>query len=256
MFWLFLLIMAVLGAAIGSFINAAVFRLYRDLPLVQARSRCVHCETTLVWYHLVPLVSFVMLGGVCGTCSKPIPSRYLLVESATAFLFAVCAWLWWRDAAFDVVRLLRYLFALGVLVFLFVYDYEYNLLPDIVTIPATVLIAAATLYVTGFAWLPLLIGVAFGAGFFSLQYLVSGGKWIGGGDIRFGALMGALLGWPLVVLGLFASYLGGSVVAIWLLATKRKQVGQTVPFGTFLAVGTLLALWFGQPIFDWYMNML
>lgn len=258
MIWLWLVLAALFGAAFGSFINAAVFRLYRDMPLVQARSQCIHCQTTLVWHQLLPIASFIWLRGVCASCRKPIPSRYLLVESVTALLFAFAAWLWLQDSAFDAVsyvRLVRDLFAITVLVFLFVYDYEYSLLPDTVTIPAAVLIAAATLYVTG-DWQSLLYGIMFGAGFFALQYAVSRGQWVGGGDIRLGALMGALLGWPLVVVAMFLSYVLGSVVAVWLLASKRKQFGQTVPFGTFLAVGTLATLWAGQPIIDWYLGLL
>lgn len=259
MIWLVLVLAALTGAAFGSFINAAVFRLYRDMPLVRARSQCVHCETTLLWYQLLPIASFIWLKGVCASCRKPIPSRYLLVETITALLFALNAWIWLQDAAFDAVAyvtLARDLFAIAVLVFLFVYDYEYGLLPDIVTIPAAVIIAVATWYVTGGAWISLLPGIGFGAGFFALQYAVSRGCWVGGGDIRFGALIGALLGWPLTAVALFLSYLCGSVVAVWLLASKRKRMGQTVPFGTFLAVGTLAALWFGQPILDWYFGLL
>ena len=105
-------------------------------------------------------------------------------------------------------------------------------------------------------WPQLLIGVAAGGGFFLLQYVASSGRWIGGGDIRFGALMGALLGWPLILVGLFVSYVTGAVVAVTLLANKRKRFGQSIPFGTFLAIGTLASLWCGQHILDWYLGFL
>lgn len=256
--WLWIVIAALFGAAIGSFINAAVFRLYRDLPIVNARSRCVHCETTLLWYHLVPLVSYVVLRGACSACRKPIPLQYALVEAATALLFAIETWMWLQAGGFDLhagVLLARDLVAIGALVFLFVYDYQYSLLPDVVTVPAALLLAAASWYITG-NWVSVVIGMTVGAGFFALQYAVSGGRWIGGGDIRLGAVMGALLGWPLVLVALFLSYVLGSVVAVWLLATKRKRAGQTIPFGTFLAVGTVLTLWVGMPILHWYLGFL
>jgi prepilin signal peptidase PulO-like enzyme (type II secretory pathway) len=102
--------------------------------------------------------------------------------------------------------------------------------------------------------LSLALGIALGAGFFAAQYAVSGGRWIGGGDIRLGALMGALLGWQSLLVALFLAYVSGALVAVPLLARRTKQWGSTIPFGTFLSVGALIALYFGADIIAWYVG--
>lgn len=145
--------------------------------------------------------------------------------------------------------------AVSVFLFLFVYDLKYMLLPDEVTLPAIVVLGLLSFFI-GTSWLFLVSGVVVGAGFFLLQYGLSRGRWIGGGDIRMGALMGALLGWPLVAVALLVSYVFGAVVSVGWLLSRRKRLGQAVPFGTFLAIGTLITLWWGQNMLDWYLQLL
>ncbi len=248
------------GASIGSFLNAAMYRLRHGKSIVSDRSRCVHCSRVLAWFDLIPIVSFYVLHGRCRMCKKPIPKAYLAVELAAAVLFVASFYLHvstdlaaWNQA--QLVHLLRDWLAIAVLLFLFAYDLRYMLLPDEVTLPA-ILIFAILSYLTGMGIISLVIGIVLGGGFFLLQYLLSSGRWIGGGDIRFGALMGALLGWPLILIGLFVSYLVGAVVAIALISSGRKKLGQTIPFGTFLAVGTLVTLWFGKDLLVWYLGFL
>lgn len=248
----------VLGSCIGSFINAATYRLKRGKPIANDRSKCVHCERVLEAIDLVPVLSFLFLKGKCRTCVKTIPKRYVAVELAGAFLFLLVflrfpSPLLWGSR--ELLGLIRDFFAVSVLLFLFVYDYLYSLLPDEVTLPAIALFAASS-WLLGMPWPQLLIGIAVGGGFFLLQYVVSSGRWIGGGDIRFGAMMGALLGWPMVLVGLFISYVAGASVAVVLLVKKQKRFGQHIPFGTFLAAGTLAAMWFGQDLLNWYLGFL
>lgn len=248
------------GASIGSFLNAAMYRLRHSKSIVSDRSRCIHCSRVLAWFDLIPIVSFLVLRGCCRMCKKPIPKAYLAVELAAALLFVASFYLrmptdlavWTQP---HLVLLLRDWLAIAVLLFLFAYDLRYMLLPDEVTLPA-ILVFALLSYVSGMEPLSLAIGIVLGGGFFLLQYLVSSGRWIGGGDIRFGALMGVLLGWPLILVGLFVSYIIGAVVAVVLIASGRKKLGQTIPFGTFLAVGTLVTLWFGKDLLAWYLGFL
>ena len=95
-----------------------------------------------------------------------------------------------------------------------------------------------------------------GAGFFLLQYLVSKGKWIGGGDIRLGALMGIILGWQNTILALFLAYLIGAIVGLGLIIAKKKNRDSAVPFGTFLVIGTFVAMFWGERIVGWYLTLL
>ncbi len=126
---------------------------------------------------------------------------------------------------------------------------------DSVTLPM-VAIAFAINWTLGYDPLKLLLAAVIGAGFFLLQYVVSKGKWVGGGDIRIGAMMGAMLGFPGVVAALFLSYVMGAAVALPLLAMKKTSWSSQLAFGTFLSVATVVVLFFGNAIWQWYATLL
>jgi prepilin signal peptidase PulO-like enzyme (type II secretory pathway) len=108
----------------------------------------------------------------------------------------------------------------------------------------------------GFSIYSLALGALIGSGFFLVQYVLSRGRWIGGGDVRLGVMMGALLGWPNILVALFVSYILGAIVAIPLLIMKKKGMKSEIPFGTFLSVGTLAALLWGNQVINWYWNLI
>jgi prepilin signal peptidase PulO-like enzyme (type II secretory pathway) len=211
----------------------------------------------LRWYDLFPVISFIILLAKCRACRKPISWQYPIVELATAALFLVAGAFWLPfPAEFTAAQgliLLRDLLAVSALLFLFVFDYRYYLLPDIVTLPAAASFFLLNLLI-GYSWQHLLVGMLAGGGFFLAQFVVSKGKWVGGGDIRFGLLMGALLGWPLVLVALFGAYLIGAMFAVLFLALGKLKFGAKIPFGTFLALATITTLWAGQHMLDWYLQ--
>jgi len=128
------------------------------------------------------------------------------------------------------------------------------LILDIVIWPAVVFVFVANIFL-GFSFLNLLIGLVIGGGFFYLQYAISKGKWIGGGDILLGILMGVILGWPMILTALYIAYILGGVVAITLLLMKKKKFGNEIPFGTFLALATFVTMLYGEVIYNWYLNL-
>lgn len=246
----------VLGCCIGSFINAAEFRLAKALPIATDRSRCRDCHKPLAWFDLIPVISFLVLGGKCRMCHARISVQYPVVEVVTGVLFVLAGLMHGVGLeSAEIVLLIRDLIVVSVAVFLFVYDYKYTLLPDAVTVPSIVLFAAFSWYL-GMSWQRLGIGIIVGGGFFLLQYAMSRGAWVGGGDIRFGAMIGALFGWPLVLVALFVSYVTGALVGGGLLALGKKKPGDAIPFGTFLSVGMLFTLWWGQAVVAWYAQWL
>lgn len=254
-----------LGLTVGSFLNAAVFRIRfpHQGSLVRERSHCPRCHTTLPWYDLIPLVSFLWLWRRCRFCHKPISWQYPAVEFATALLFAFALHypspigLTLPISLSSLILLIRW-FSISVLLFLFVFDLRYGLLPDKVTIPATVIVfvswSVGQFFSSGFspAWfLTYASAVAVGAAFFALQYFLSRGAWVGGGDIRMGALVGAITGWPGVLLAFVASYFIGAATAIILVASGKKKLrGDTLPMGPFLAIGALVTMFFGDRIVE------
>ncbi|MEK7545514.1 MAG: prepilin peptidase [Patescibacteria group bacterium] len=247
-----------IGLAIGSFLNVVIGRLRSGETGWRSRSRCPDCHAVLRPSELVPLFSFLALRGRCRSCSKPISWQYPMVELSTALLFLSAFWLRGGDAGVlggGALLVLRDWIFIAALTVVFVIDLRDMVVFDSVTLP---MIAIAFLFnlAAGADALDLFLAAAAGAGFFLFQYVISRGRWIGGGDIRIGGMMGAMLGFPGVILALFASYVIGAVAALGLLAAGKARWSGQMAFGTFLSVGTLLALFFGQSIMAWYASLL
>lgn len=194
--------------------------------------------------------------GACRYCQKKISLQYPIVEIVTALLFLFTAWIY-RDAAFSWHgELIKDLIIVLLLVIIFVYDFLYMEIWDRTTTIPAVGLFFLSIWLSFNTWQSMLIGAGIGAGFFLLQYVVSKGRWIGGGDIRLGFFMGIVLGYPRVILALFLSYIIGAAVSLLLIVMKKKQLASETPFGTYLTVGTFIALFWGNYIIDWYMGLI
>ncbi len=251
-------IVALFGLAIGSFLNVAIGRLRSGETGWRGRSRCPECHAVLRPSELVPLFSFVALRGRCRSCRKPISWQYPMVELSTMLLFLSAFWLRGGDAGVlggGLLLMVRDWIFIAALTVIFVVDLRDMVVFDSVTLPM-VAIAFFFNLAAGADPLNLLLAAAAGAGFFLFQYVVSNGRWIGGGDIRIGGMMGMMLGFPGVVLALFAAYVIGAVAALGLLAAGKAKWTEQMAFGTYLSVGTVLALFFGQRIMAWYASLL
>lgn len=245
---LFLVIL--LGLVVGSFLNVVIYRLHKGTGFLKSRSYCPHCQHTLGTWDLVPLFSFLFLRGKCRYCAKSISWQYPLVEAGTAICFALLyGWLGLTPAFFV------YVIYTCFLIIIFVYDFRYYLILDVVSIPLMVIAAALSLFILDIPAWHLLLGGAIGGGFFLAQSVVSKGKWIGGGDIRLGAAMGLMLGWRQLLVALFFAYLLGSVIGICLVLFGKKKWQSQVPFGTFLSVATFATFLFGPGIAEHYLTV-
>ncbi|NQU84052.1 MAG: prepilin peptidase, partial [Parcubacteria group bacterium] len=209
------------GLIIGSFLNALIWRVQVGKSIFWKRSQCPRCGHELTCLDLVPVLSFVFLLGKCRHCKKKISRQYPIVELSTALLFS----LFYLKAAYFLEMgqaVLNYQFLssiflqwffVAVLVAIFVYDARYGLIPDNFTLPA-ILIALAGNFLLGHDIWNLLLATAIGGGFFLIQFLVSRGRWVGGGDIRLGALMGAILGYTNILPAIFFAYLIGAIFCL------------------------------------------
>jgi len=140
------------------------------------------------------------------------------------------------------------------LLIIFVYDLRYYLILDQVIIPAVIIAFGANLFL-GYSIWSMLLAALVGGGFFWLQFIISRGRWIGGGDIRLGVLMGILLAWPQILTALFIAYILGSAISIFLLLRQRRDWGDKVPFGTFLTLATLLTMLYHGQLINWYWSL-
>ena len=246
-------ILGLFGLLVGSFLNVCIHRLPRDLSVVTPPSHCPTCRTPLRWYHNVPVLSWLLLGRRCGFCRTPISWRYPLVELVTAGLFAFHGW-WFEPSALLLVRVV---FA-AALVVLFLTDYDCRILPNEITLGGIVVGWVAA------AFLPpgltsSIIGTVLGGGLLwttgALYERVRGVEGMGMGDVKMLAMVGAVLGWPLMLLTLVVASFTGGLFGMALIAARADARTTAVPFGTFLAVGALVSSLFGDGIVSWYLGL-
>jgi leader peptidase (prepilin peptidase)/N-methyltransferase len=237
-----------LGLCVGSFLNVVIARLPQGRSIVTPRSACPRCDRPIAWHDNLPVVSFVLLGGRCRHCRLPIAWRYPVVELATAALF-VGVFLT-RGPSLELVG---GLILAAALVAITAIDLDHQIIPDVVTLPGIVVGLLASVVTGHPAWTDALIGALVGGGIFVVIIIVSGGG-MGGGDMKLGAMLGAFLGWKPLLVALFAAILSGGAVAICLLALRRKGRKDAVPFGPFLALGGLVAFFWGERLIGWYLE--
>lgn len=258
----FLIALFIFGAGVGSFTSVVIYRLNAGKRgILTGKSQCIQCETELKPLDLIPIISYLTLRGKCRYCSKEISYMYPLLEIMTGAIFAL---LYLKFPFFSeslsfsgnfLGLYLLYAFYTFILIFTFFFDLHYLKVSDEILLPAILigLIATVATPLTPH-FFDALIGIAIPVAFFGLQILVSRGTWVGLGDLRVGAFMGVILGWKLVIVALFLSYLIGSVVSILIAMRKKKFFGVRIPFAPFLVIGTFLTIFFGEEILEWYLG--
>jgi leader peptidase (prepilin peptidase)/N-methyltransferase len=270
-------IVGVLGAVIGSFLNVVIHRVPREKSIVLPSSRCPSCGAVIAFYDNVPVLSYLMLRGRCRSCKVHISARYPAVEALTAFLWIAVAW---RDGlTFALPFDLIFVTAITALIFI---DAEHMILPNAITYPGIVfaLIARVAIpFLMGvphFDDLPMLLGgVLAGTPVWAaslvgalLGALAGGGSlWLMGfiwerlrgveamglGDVKMMFMVGAYLGWRLTILNIFLGVFSGSLIGIGLMLRQGKRdMKMLLPFGVFLGIGAIAALLFGSQIVEWY----
>ena len=248
--WLELLTITVFGLCIGSFLNVCAYRLPLGESVVHPRSRCTSCGRMLTWFDNLPVLSWVVLGGRCRTCKNPLSWMYPAVEIVTALVFVVT----YLTYGFTLLSLVRVIFGCALIV-LFVTDLQHKILPNVITLPGIVIGFVCSIFLPP-GWVSSLIGTLVGGGVLfaiaEVYYRVRGQEGLGMGDVKLLAMIGAFLGWKLVLLTLVFASFTGSLAGGVLIASGRGGMKYALPFGTFLAVGALLAATWGNPIADWY----
>ena len=248
----------ILGLAIGSFLNVCIDRLPRGESIVTRRSYCEACGRRLPPGDLVPVLSYLVLRGRCRSCGAHIPLRVLIVELLTGIAFAAIVFTY----SLTPVGLLLLLYTC-ILVVVFFTDLEQGLILNIVVYPSIIIALLAALTVEPW-WLgrigPIpLVSAALGAvtGFvFLFVVAVASRGGMGWGDVKFAAFMGAAVGFPLILVALFTGIVVGGATGAVLLLSGRKSRRQAIPFGPFLAIGTMVTLLWGQQMLEWYLALM
>ncbi len=281
--------LVLVGLILGSFSGATVWRLrarqlrydkkqhqkvdakeYERLKgllepkLLHDHSRCLNCGYRLKWYDLIPLVSWLSLGGKCRQCRKPIGYFEPLIELGMA-LFFVASYAFWPASLTTPLEITQFVLWLvtGVgLAILFAYDLKWSLLPDAVmfTVIGLALISAVLTVVSssdvGTALVSAIWSVVVLGGIYAVIYAVSRGRWIGFGDVKLGLGLGLLLAdWELAFIALFGANFIGCLIVLPLMALHKLKPNSRVPFGPLLISGMIIAKLFGQYILGWYLGL-
>lgn len=260
-----LFIALVLGLVCGAFVNTFLLRTPDGLRFTAGRRACVTCARPLHAKDHFPLVSYLVLQAKCRACKSVIPWQYPALELAMGLLFMGFAWqilsgdvgvpVFAREAGDAIALFIRNGLLAMLLLPIFMFDWRASIIPDRLSVPAMIVALCMNVVMGADSTTMLFGGVALGA-FFALQYLVSRGTWVGGGDIRLAMVMGFLLGPELGTFGLLLAYIIGSGAGLYLIFVRRRDIRSHVPFGTFMVIGTYIALFFGARAIDWYLGLL
>lgn len=245
-------VFTLLGMVFGSFFNVLADRLPAQKSIIKPPSHCPACGTRLKITDLIPVLSFVVLRGRCRYCGSPIPKRVLLLELATAVMFLGLYLYFGLNAELAIA-----IFYFSLLLLILVTDLEHQLILNVIVYPAVITVLIINALTPGMSFTPgFLNGMAGGGSglvLFLLVLLISRGG-MGLGDVKMAGLMGLMLGFPNVFVGIFLAVVTGGIVAVVVLMLKRKNRKQAIPFGPFLSLGTMAALLWGQNILDWYLG--
>lgn len=248
--FVWLIYAALFGAVIGSFLNVVIYRLPIGQSIVSPPSRCPKCGYKLRWFDNIPIFGWLLVGGRCRECRNPISIQYPIVELITALLFVLVVWLT-PPGPLLAARLLL----VCILIVLFGIDLEHQILPNSITLPGIIAgVLLSTLGPPGVR--DALIGVVLGGGILYAiawaYYLWRREEGLGMGDVKMLAMVGAFLGWKAVLVTLVLSSFSGAIIGVVLIAAQRGSMKLALPFGTFLAIGALVAMFVGDPLVAWY----
>jgi leader peptidase (prepilin peptidase)/N-methyltransferase len=260
------------GAIVGSFLNVCIFRIPLGTSLISPSSRCPQCNIPIKAYDNIPILSYFLLGGRCGSCKAPISARYPLVETMMALFSGFLILKFGLSSSFFI-----YFILISSLVVVSFIDLDHRIIPDTISLPGIILgLLASFLKPTGhndflvrfvfravkgainMATLDSLLGVFIGGGLLYavavLFYWVTKKEGMGGGDIKLLAMIGAFLGWSSTVFTILISSLIGSIVGVVLMLATRADSKYAIPFGPFLSMGAVIYLFFGREIIRWYLH--
>ena len=229
------------GAAIGSFLNVIMYRLPLGTSIVTPRSFCPQCKRTIPARENIPILSYILLGGRCSGCKTAISIHYPVVEFITGVLFV---YFYLRyNISLDFFAYVAFSCALIVVSGI---DFSFQIIPDMISILG--IFAGLMFQLAKGNFLPALVGAIFGGGLILLIRVVGGKVYkkevMGMGDVYLTAMIGAFVGWPLIIVAVFLAALTGSILGIVFIASTRQSRESPIPFGPFLSIGGVAVIVF------------
>ncbi len=242
-----------IGLVIGSFSNVCIYRLPRNESVIFPASHCPACNQSIKWYDNIPLLSYLLLKGKCRYCQSRISVQYPLVEFLTGFIYLALFLFYGLQ-----LKTLAYMLFCSALIIITFIDLKEQIIPDVISLPLLAIGFLFSIFIKNISPLNSLLGILSGGGTLFLIAIVGSYLFkkeaMGGGDIKLAAMIGAFLGWQLTLLSLFLGFFFGAIVGIVVLIKNKEknEKSDSIPFGPFIALGSVLTLFFGKAILNWY----
>ncbi len=238
----------ILGTMIGSFLNVCIYRIPQKKSIVFPFSYCPKCNIRLEVLDLIPVVSFLSAKGKCRYCSKKISIQYTLIELLNGLVYLLA----YLRFGFTI-EFIGYSILCSILIVIGIIDCYHQIIPNFLNIHGIICALIFQAFTLGsfLDFFNYILGFLTGGGFLLLIAIVTNGA-MGGGDIKLMAMLGFWLGWRLIILNLFLSFLIGGIVSIILILFKFKNKKDMIPFGPFIVIATILTIFYGNNIINYY----
>jgi len=244
-------IIFILGIVIGSFLNVCIYRIPREESIAYPPSHCTNCNNVIKWYDLIPVISYIFLKGKCRFCKEKVSIRYPIIELITGVIFMTLYIEYGISFNFGKYALFScFLIVIGMIDFDTTDVYLKTTLPGIICGVIFMILGWSLSYgLTTYIY-----GVVLGGGLISLIIVLTGG--MGWGDAEICVLCGLFLGLKLTVVMLFLSFVLGGLIGLILIITKKKSRKDYIPFGPYIAIASIMVMYFGERIANWYLSTL
>ena len=234
----------VLGLIIGSFLEVVIYRVPRKLSIIKPGSYCPSCKGKIAFYDNIPLISYIILKGRCRNCKVRISYKAFIIEILTGLLF-VLNYFFFNLSIHTIIGII---FSCVLIVVSFI-DIDLRIIPNVIVLPFTIIGLGFNIYINSEKWW---MPIAFSLGAFTFMLIINliYPKGMGMGDVKLSLMIGAFLV-KSVIAGLFLGFLAGALFGIGVII-KKKKMRQTIPFGPFISIGSIIALFWGNNILKWY----
>jgi len=241
----------ILGLIVGSFCNVCIYRIPKNESIIYPASHCPKCRTTIKPVDNIPLLSYILLKGRCRNCGSKISIQYPVVELLTGIIYLIIYLIYGLS-----IQSLVYIILSSALIIIAFIDLNEQIVPDVISLPGIGVGLILSFFVPYLSFINSALGVVVGGGIILIIALVGSmifkKEAMGGGDVKLAAMIGAFLGWRYTIISLFLGFFLGALAGIFLILSKIKSKEDMVPFGPFIALGSLITLLWGEKIIAWY----
>jgi len=248
-----IILIFVLGLIVGSFSNVCIYRIPRNESVIYPASHCPKCRTKIKPVDNIPLLSYILLKGRCRNCGSKISIQYPVVEFLTGLIYLIIYLIYGLS-----IQSLVYIILSSALIIIAFIDLQEQIIPDIISLPGIVVGLILSFIVPYISFINSALGALVGGGIILIIAWVGSiifkKEAMGGGDVKLTAMIGAFLGWRYTIISLFLGFFLGALTGIVLIMTKIKKREDDIPFGPFIALGSIITLLWGEKIISWYLG--